>query len=520
MPSTPTSYDTVRYPSYTHPQTHPDRLAVLGRLFGLEPACVDHCRVLELGCGNGANLIPMAWSLPRSEFLGLDLAADPVADGNEMLRGLSLTNARLIHGSVTEINRDWGSFDYIIAHGLFSWVPANVREKILAVCHDCLAPQGIAFVSYNALPGCHLRIMLREMMLFHIRGFESPEERIKQSQAFVQFLAEAQDTQDDYRLWLRAEAKRILEHSPGHLYHDELSEINEPLYFTQFMQQAARHGLQYLGEADYFEMSDHIFKDTVRQTLGQLATNRILREQYLDFLKCRRFRQTLLCREGTRLTSEPQAENVEHFFIASAVEGTSSPDGQPPSKHQVFTSPKGATVETDFALGQSALVVLGEIWPQPLSFDELLQKASARLGKTGEGTTDPQATRVRLCEFLLQIYGAGMVTFRTRIPPFTPAISERPTASPVVRWQAARSESVTSLFHVTVKVEDEIGRQLLTWLDGSHDRNALAEMLLQFLASKCPSPPPAAPDPDLRGKVESDLAKNLAKLARFGLLIG
>ena len=99
----PTSYDTIAYPSYTHPQTHPDRLAVIGGLYGLEPAPTNRCRVLELGCGNGTNLIPMAWSLPASEFTGIDLAARPIQYGTDMLQGIGLNNIRLIHGSIMEV---------------------------------------------------------------------------------------------------------------------------------------------------------------------------------------------------------------------------------------------------------------------------------------------------------------------------------------------------------------------------------------------------------------------------------
>src|SRR6266481_2810902 len=98
MPTQPTSYDTILYPAYTHPQTHPDRLAVIGALFGLEPAPVERCRVLELGCGNGSNLVPMAWGLPGSEFVGIDLAARPVAKGREMAVALGLGNVTLRQG--------------------------------------------------------------------------------------------------------------------------------------------------------------------------------------------------------------------------------------------------------------------------------------------------------------------------------------------------------------------------------------------------------------------------------------
>src|ERR1035441_8734717 len=105
-----TSYDLVAYPSYTHAQTHPDRLGVIGSLLGLEPAAVDHCRVLELGCGTGSNLVPMAWGLPQSQFFGIDLAARALAQGQQMIRDLGLKNLRLTHGNLMEVDDDWGKF--------------------------------------------------------------------------------------------------------------------------------------------------------------------------------------------------------------------------------------------------------------------------------------------------------------------------------------------------------------------------------------------------------------------------
>src|SRR5580658_124973 len=98
-----TSYDTVRYPCHAHPQTHPERLGVLGALWGLKPAPVTRCRVLELGCGNGSNLAPMAWSLPESQFVGIDLASRSIAQGLEMVQSLGLSNLRLLCADVKSV---------------------------------------------------------------------------------------------------------------------------------------------------------------------------------------------------------------------------------------------------------------------------------------------------------------------------------------------------------------------------------------------------------------------------------
>jgi len=512
-------YDVVAYPSYTHPQTHPDRLAVIGAIFGLATAPVTNCRVLELGCGNGSNLIPMAIGLPESQFVGIDLAAQPIAQGRLTVGGLGLTNIQLLHGSVTEFDAAGEKFDYLIAHGLFSWVPEHVREQVLSLCRKHLAPQGIAFISYNALPGSHLRNMLREMMLFHVRGLPTPSERVQQTKAFIKFMADAQDTKDEYRLWIKAELNHVLGHEEGHLYHDELAEISDPFYFTQFIQQAGAHGLKFLGEADYFEMFDYGFKDSARETLKQLGQNRILREQYLDFLKCRRFRQTLLCHSEAPASPDPSPAKIPGLFIASSAKCASDENDLRPGTTVAYTTTKGAKCATDFPLGKAALGLLSAIDPHPLPFAELLSKAAEALARAGLATENESALVEKLSAFLLDLYGAGVVEFRTTAPPLARTISKRPAVSPLTRWQVQRGQVVTSQFHVAVKIEDEVGRCLLSSLDGTLDHPALLEKLWQLLKSKHALNDQGQDEDTLRQKVAADLEQNLEKLARLGLLV-
>ena len=294
------SYDAVAYPSHPLPQAHPDRLATLAALFGLSPAPPERCRVLELGCGDGANLVPLAYALPDSRFLGIDLAETAVAKGRAVARELGLANAELRHADLMELPSDLGEFDYVIAHGLYSWVPAPVRDRILKICADHLAPQGVAYVSYNTFPGGRVRQMIRDMMRFHVRDFPEPERRIAQSRSLVKFLAEGHTAEGPYRDLLREELRRVgFEKDEAVLYHDDLSEVNDPVYFHEFAAHAAAHGLQYLGEADFFEMQDRLYPPHIAKELRELGERDVLlKEQYLDFLKLRRFRQTLLCRRG------------------------------------------------------------------------------------------------------------------------------------------------------------------------------------------------------------------------------
>ncbi len=513
-----TEYDRVTYPGYTHPQTHPDRMAVLGTLFGLSPAPVTACRVLELGCGDATNLLPMVWALPQSRFVGVDLAPTPISRGNRICRELGLTNARLVQTDLSEITSDWGSFDYVIAHGLYSWVPAPVRENLLRVCRDLLSPNGIAFVSYNTFPGFHLRRMLREMMFFHVQGLPSATERVDQAQALARFLGGGQQTRDEYRLWLKAECDRVLDHAEGHLYHDELAPVNEAFYFTEFVEAASRFGLQYLAEADFFEMWDDVFEDSIRETLKSLGRNRVVREQYLDFLKCRRFRQTLLCRAEARLTAEPGLESVAGLRVSSPAACEQAMPDLRPGVNCAFETPKGAKCQTDLPLGKAALAILGATWPASLPFGELLEQVREDLAREGIAVAGTEACRDVLGGFLLRLYRRSVVEFHVYQPPLAREVGDRPLAPPLVRWQAAHGDWVTSLLHIAVKVEDEIGRTMLTWLDGTVDREQLRRRLWELLKEKKMSGMETAEDEKAQQELEARLAEKLRQLARLGLL--
>ena len=522
--SAQSAYDEVLYPSYMHSQTHPDRLATVAILFGMQPAPIGHCRVLELGCGDGGTLIPIAYDLADSELVGIDLAVRPIAKGREAIQSLGLKNIDLRQGSIMDVPADLGQFDYIIAHGVYSWIPTAVQDKLMAVCRANLAPNGVAYVSYNTLPGCHLREMVRQMLLYHVRDVSVPQEKIDQAVALIRFLAESQVKPDSYRQLLKEELEQILEHGAPQLFHDELAEINTPAYFHQFMAQAARHGLQYLGEADFYEMQDHIYTPQTTQALNRLANDRLTREQYLDFLKCRRFRQTLLCHHEVTLDPSPKPGAVARFHLSSAARPVSPNPAIQGSLTVRFEGKRGAAMETDFPLAKAAMQVLSEVWPQAISFGELLEQAAGRSRAPGSGdgavrTEDVQA----LCEILFRTYSNGLVELHLHVPHYAKDVSEKPAASPIARWQAQNGENVTTLRHLSIVIEDQLGRHLLTLLDGTRERAALLRDLSAFIrdqaAAAISSEKPAVDIESALAELPSDLDNNLRKLARLGLLV-
>ena len=183
------SYDTVPYQSTFQPQIYPDRMATLATLLGMKPQKIENCRYLELGCGEGDNLIGFAFSLPESEFVGIDLSAKHIEKANKMAAELGLKNIKFLQLDVMKLNReDYGQFDYIAAHGLFSWVPDFVREKVLAIYSEMLTPHGVGYLSYNTLPGGYMRQMMRDMMQYHTQNEKLSLEKVEKGISILGFL--------------------------------------------------------------------------------------------------------------------------------------------------------------------------------------------------------------------------------------------------------------------------------------------------------------------------------------------
>lgn len=479
--STQETYEELPYPSYMHSQTHPDRLAIMAKIYGMNPAPVQKCRVLELGCGDGGGLIAFANSLPESEFLGIDLGAKHIELGQQMIDALELKNVKLMLLDAMEIDKTFGKFDYIIAHGMFSWVPDFVREKMLEICSVNLSPNGVAYISYNAMPGCHLRLMVREMMIYHVKHIQDPLERAKQATSLLKFLAESFNQKDSYHTLLKNELDNILDKRTENVLHDDLAEINRPFYFQEFMEKAEAHGLQFLSEADFFDMQDYFFSDEVRKALDPLKSNIIAYEQYLDFIKGRRFRQTLLCHKDVELNRNLSSDVVREFFIASPARPASDEPDIVGLEAEKFVGLKGAEVTTNNPLIKAALLHLGRAWPRYSKFEEVLQEARTIL--ESEDESDLESDREMLSKQLLEIFRSALVEFHLYHPQFTVEVSEKPVASRFARYQLRSTPIVTTLRCANLFISDAFSRHLVQMLDGTRDRQTLVKELIEWVES-------------------------------------
>ena len=519
-----TPYDEIAYPTLPIAHTHPDRLATIGMHFGMRPAPVERCRVLELGCSSGANLLSMAVTLPDSEFVGVDSAGRPIARGKAMVEALGLRNLTLRHLDLLGMAPDYGRFDYIIVHGLYAWVPAAVRDQILAVCKGSLQPQGIAYVSYNAFPGCYVRVMVREMMLFHNRDFRDPQQQTQQAITLLKVLANSRMEPAIYTKLLQDEFERISKRSKEALYHDELAEVFRPVYFHQFMEHAQRHELQFLGEADFFEMHTGGLSPQAKEVLDKISDDVMLREQYLDFMRGRGFRKTLLCHKDVPLDRGGKSVSVRSFYISSqARPRTPTPNSSADAK-ETFTGGSGAELTTANPLARTLLWYLIESQPGRIPFEKLAAEVERRARQVlGFIPTPDQDFASDLTDFIWQIYSAGLLDLHVHVPPFATQVSEKPVASPLARLEAREGEVVTTLHHRSLRLGDSLQRGLVMLMDGTRDHEALRKDLLGLFESRTltllEDDKPVDDVQAIEKRIAAETESVLAGLARMAVLM-
>ena len=505
-----TAYDHVRYPSHPFGETHPGLLGTLGALFGMNPARLESCRVLELGCGEGANLIPVAFQWPESEFVGIDLSTEAIRYGNDFIGRLGLRNITLRCLDIMEIDREFGSFDYILVHGVYSWVPPAVREKVLSIFRQNLAPQGVAFVSYNCYPGCHSRDIARQIMCYHVRDVTDPEQRAKQSRAVIQFLAEASAEDTIYGFELRNQLDRINGIDDRVLFHDDLSDVASPFYLHQVVQAAARHGLQYLSDAAFAMSHLGRLSPKAREKLSAIPEDDIVtREQYMDFVEGRAFRESLFCHREVTLQRRFDPKTIDKYHIATSARAADGPVDPAAAGVVTFKTESGSTLSTDHRLSKAMIQILGARWPETMSFADALDQALSDLGPAAAAVRANLDDEVEaLGSLLYRAFAAGQFELHRSPPSLTATIGARPKASFLARQQAENGLLVTNLRHRSVSLKDEAVRKFLMLVDGTRTVEGLVSDLK------------AAVTVEVGATVTREgVEENLRLLAKLGLLV-
>ncbi len=509
------SYDEVSYPGLILPNTHPDRIAAIAKLYGMNPAQPEKCRVLELGCGDGTNLNWLAYNLSDSEFIGIDLAHNHIHEANKNAEELLLQNVRFYQEDVLEITKDsFGTFDYIIAHGLFSWVPEFVREKILKIYDELLNPNGVGFISYNVYPGAHRRQITNDMMRFFTRNIENPQTKVEQGVALIDLLAE-NVTSPVYQEILKYELESFDRRPVQNIYHDDLAEINQPFYFTEFIAEAEKNDLKFLSETDYLFSERTFLSVEIAQTISDISQNPIEYEQYTDFFECRRFRQTLLCKKGVELKENIDISDLNDLYISSFLKPALPTIDLNPDSPKEFFSKKGESVKIGHVLTKIVLMELVNAGSHPIKFSDLVTNSFEILKSQGITYENLENEVEITAQILLQSYSPNAICFHTVKSKAIDFVSEKPLASKFARWQTAHDNTVVNFYGVGLNVRDEFLQKLINLLDGTRTKDDLFNELADFMQTT----EEISDKDEFLKSIAERLNLNLFVMAKLGFLI-
>ncbi len=473
------TYDEVPYVSYPFPQSSPEKLATMATLFGMEPPAMETAKVLELGCAEGGNIIPHALNNPKASYVGVDLSEKQIASGQKHIKALKLKNIELKNCSIMDIDESYGKFDYIICHGVFSWVSAEVQAKVLEISKKNLTENGVAYISYNTLPGWNMVRTIRDMMTYHSRGFEKAEEKLQQSRALLSFIKESvEGTDTPYAKFLSEEAEMLSKQGDYYLMHDHLEENNTQLYFSDFIIGAMQHGMQYLSDASLATMYLGNMKPSVVEKMKDLK-DIIRTEQYMDFINNRRFRSTLLCHQGVKLNRALNNDCIKKFAMSlNIVPETPLKDAKLDSKDDVkffFNGNKEQHLGANTPALKAILYVLSEHSAHPLKFDSVVAKASKLLKKA-----DKEQISAELLNNAMNLVIKGYMQISLTEKTAEKINKEKPSATSLVSYQVKNTAYpwVTNHLHTPIAI-NLFDKYAIKYMDGSNSKSQIIDLLMK-----------------------------------------
>ncbi|WP_064615431.1 methyltransferase regulatory domain-containing protein [Streptobacillus moniliformis] len=315
------SYDSIPYISKSFKKCQPLHLKTMMKMLSFETTDLDKMRVLEIGCSFGGNIIPIAISNPNSEVIGLDLSKVQIDEGNDIIEKIGLKNIKLYHKNIVEYNNEFGKFDYIICHGVFSWVPDEVKEAILKVVKSSLTENGVAVISYNTYPGWKRIDVARDLMLFSIENLKdrllnvNDQDKVEMGKSAIRFYLDNSIVDENMKDVL----KNLLDKDTHYLYHEYFEKYNDPMYFYEFSKMLAKHNLIHVVDSSMSNSYPNFNQEVKTAINNECSDNRIAKEQYYDFLRNAQFRTSIITHSENsskvNLTDEILLERLDDIYV-------------------------------------------------------------------------------------------------------------------------------------------------------------------------------------------------------------
>ncbi|HEX2879190.1 MAG TPA: class I SAM-dependent methyltransferase, partial [Polyangiaceae bacterium] len=427
--------------------------AVIARMFGLTPAAPERSRILDLGCADGSHLLALALEYPNVQCVGIDRSAEQIERGQRAAAELGVKNLVLRAADLGDAIE--GEFDYVTAHGVYSWVDAPARERLLATMRKGLAPNGVGYLSYESLPGAYPRLAARNLLLPYVQDLGSAGMGTR-FRAIAQAVAECVGTAQPFSAALKLELLRASRAEDSAVAHDWCSDVHEAVYFRDFARHLEQHELTFVTDTPLLRSGASDLSEAGRRVLSELSRTRVERQQLIDMLADNSYRESLVVRADSNPRAEPdfQAE-LEAAQISTLLLLRDGEQGALQIRNH-----RGWQTSVSEPLVKDAVVALTQASPRALTFADLTKGLDLR-------------SRAALGRGLFDLFAAGFIDLRRDAPRCAIRPGARPQASALCRWQSSHRTLLTDVYHYSVKVQEERSRRLIALLDGTRDRAAL-----------------------------------------------
>jgi SAM-dependent methyltransferase len=474
-----TAYEAVPYDDRPVAETHVDHLHAAARLAGLAAAPAQHARVLELGCAHAVNLLPQAMALPEASFVGVDISPRQIEVAQRRVQALGLSNVRVQCADVMDLDLGDERFDYVVAHGLFSWVPDPVRDRVLALSRQVLAPDGVLYLSYNAMPAWGIRAGIRRA-LFELVGDATDEpERVRRARAGLELLRTVQPLAGTAEGALMAEEIEGLRDKPdAYLLHEYLVPFSRAYWLREIVGLAHGAGLHYLDDVAPTGLAAEAVDSAraqITRSLSDRARDSVAVEQLMDVVTFRQFRASLWCRDDASCSPRSAGAWLAAGWLAA--------------------EPREPAAEDPI------LAAVCARWPADLPFTEL---------------EAVHGDREALAQHVFAAHRSGDVQVRLRSVPAVPQVSARPGVSALTRLEASELTFVTTPRHAYAPL-DPFHAALIRLLDGTRTVDDLVAALATELRTGRLHAAGAAPE-QVIAALPRLVPSGLVLLHRAGLL--
>ena len=457
--------------TFPNHRSHPVFLSTIGALLGLDIKPINICKVLELNCGDGGNIIPFSLYYPQMEYVGVDTDEAAVLKAKKLVKDLKLTNIKILKKELDELKNLEGQFDFIILNRCYSWINPDLRRIIWGFCQSHLSKNGIIFLNFNSLPGWAELLSLRRLIQFRIKGIDDLETAKSEIQKFLPAFSKMVTPPENigkFSEFFKDEVNHILSLIDSDreqiFFEDFFKDENHPVYFSQLIQEAADFDFKFLSNCDLSNADRSDLPANVLQLLQNKSKDLPEFEQYIDFFVNQTFREILLCRNSLEINRTPDQHRLEKFFVKAKFEIDQDFENQESNNELLLLSESGMSVKVSGSLLGEVAAFLLENAASYIRIDQLFSEIGELAGNDGEKA----AKRAELAMFLLSLYlNTDLLDMRVWEISEMDKEAETFSISPLIQIQAENEALVTIPEHYSVSLT-------------TFERRLVQELPLQF----------------------------------------